>query len=159
MPARCQLAYSFQNAGVSRAERVAWERYFPELCGGARRVSGAGVEPGPGRSSGGVCVDEDAFNWDRLWRCGFASSVAADEIGGQFVGSCWTLRGADDFADHSFADCRNSKDGDVADPDGIDSGYCGGQRVAGGIRETAPGVCDTGELFAAGRNRVYLSDG
>src|SRR5947207_488102 len=159
MPARCQLAYKFQNTGVSRAERVAWERYFPELCGGARRVSGAGVEPGPGRSSGGVCVDEDAFNWNRLWRRHFARAVDSDKGGCQHGVACRVVLDADDCGDGSFATNGYAENGGAADADGIDSGDGSGQSVTGGIHEAAPGVCDTRERCASGGNRVYVSHG
>src|SRR5258705_12827979 len=68
----------FPYAGVSRAERVARERHFPELCRGAGSISFAGTQSGSGRGGGWLCLDQDAFDRDRVRRFGFAGAVAPD---------------------------------------------------------------------------------
>jgi len=159
MPARCQLAYTFQNAGVSRAERVAWERYFPELCGGARSVSRADAEPGPGRSAGRVRVDEDAFNWNCLWRRRFARAVDSDNGGCQRGGACRVVFDADDCADGNFAISGYAENGGAADADGLDSGDGSGQAFAGGVWAAASDLGQPRERCVARGNGLHVSDG
>ena len=159
MPARCQLDYNFQNTGVSRAERVAWERYFPELCGGTRRLSRADAEPGPGRGGGRVCVDEDAFNWDRLWRRRFARAVDSDKGDCQPGGACRFVFAPDDCADGNFATNGYVEIGGAADADGLDSGDGSGQSFAGGVWAAASDLGQPRERCVACGNGLYVPDG